>query len=92
MPEEILRGVGCDRQRFLLKYHTHLTPRGTVIIGNTFTYTVKFIEKEGLQWVGKDSHTLTGDIAPESKGGLRPAKQPLSVGYSACFYPKASVG
>lgn len=91
MPEEILRGVGYDRQRFLLIYHTHLTPRGTVIIGNTFTYTVKFIEKEGLQWVGKNSHTLTGDIAPENKGGLRPANQPLSVGYLAYFYSKASV-
>lgn len=79
MPEEILKGVGYDRQQLLLKYHTSLTPRGTVIIGNTFTYMLKFIGKEGLQWVRENSHTLTGDIALENKGKLRPASQLLSL-------------
>lgn len=43
-----------------------------MIIDNTFTYILKFIGKEGLQWVRENSHNLTSDIVLENKGELRP--------------------
>lgn len=63
-----------------------------MIIGNTFTYTLKFIGKEGLQQVRENFHNLTGDIVLENKGELRPASYHLSMEHSGFFWGRGAGG
>lgn len=61
-----------------------------MIVGNAFTYTLKFTGREGLQLERENSYTLTGDTALENNGELRPATKLLPMEHYSCFYLKHS--